>query len=78
MKLNLTTALVAVLISLSGCTFNINSDTQTEESTHQSDGPEYNSKYICPMHCQGSGSNEKGSCPVCKMDYVINENFDQQ
>lgn len=33
-------------------------------------GPEYTSKYVCPMHCKGSGSEEPGECPVCRMDYV--------
>lgn len=37
------------------------------------DGPEYTSAYICPMNCEGSGSAEMGTCPVCKMDYVANE-----
>ncbi len=36
------------------------------------DGPEYTSAYVCPMHCDGSGSAEMGTCPVCKMDYVAN------
>lgn len=36
-------------------------------------GPEYTSAYICPMHCAGSGSAEAGTCPVCKMAYVKNE-----
>ncbi len=36
-------------------------------------GPEYTSDYICPMHCEGSGSDEPGKCPVCGMDYVKNE-----
>lgn len=38
-------------------------------------GPEYTSKYICPMHCKGSGAAEMGTCPVCKMDYELNENY---
>ncbi len=38
-------------------------------------GPEYTSKYICPMHCEGSGAAEAGKCPACKMDYVVNEHF---
>ncbi len=38
-------------------------------------GKEYTSAYICPMHCEGSGSDKAGKCPVCKMDYVANENF---
>ncbi|MDX1665645.1 MAG: heavy metal-binding domain-containing protein [Saprospiraceae bacterium] len=34
-------------------------------------GPEYTSTYVCPMHCEGSGSEEPGKCPVCGMDYVL-------
>jgi hypothetical protein len=37
-------------------------------------GKEYTSAYICPMHCEGSGSEEMGKCPKCGMDYVKNEN----
>lgn len=33
-------------------------------------GPEYTSAYVCPMHCEGSGSAEPGTCPVCGMEYV--------
>ena len=36
-------------------------------------GKEYTSTYVCPMHCEDSGSNEAGQCPVCGMDYVLNE-----
>ena len=36
-------------------------------------GKEYTSAYICPMHCEGSGSDAAGTCPVCGMDYVKNE-----
>ncbi|MDX1683812.1 MAG: heavy metal-binding domain-containing protein [Saprospiraceae bacterium] len=36
-------------------------------------GKEYTSTYVCPMHCEGSGSEEPGTCPVCGMDYVRNE-----
>lgn len=36
-------------------------------------GPEYTSAYVCPMHCEGSGSAEPGKCPVCGMEYVANE-----
>ena len=42
------------------------------EMTEQ--GPEYTSAYICPMHCKGSGSDKKGTCPVCEMDYISNKN----
>lgn len=43
-------------------------------STTEQQGKEYTSAYICPMHCEGSGSDTAGKCPVCGMDYVANEN----
>ena len=36
-------------------------------------GKEYTSAYVCPMHCEGSGSDEAGICPVCEMDYIANK-----
>ncbi|WP_318345314.1 heavy metal-binding domain-containing protein [Flagellimonas baculiformis] len=36
-------------------------------------GKEYTSTYVCPMHCEGSGSETEGKCPVCGMTYVLNE-----
>lgn len=45
-----------------------------KSSTTEQQGKEYTSAYICPMHCEGSGSDEVGKCPVCGMDYVKNEN----
>ena len=36
-------------------------------------GKEYTSAYICPMHCEGSGSESAGTCPVCAMDYKKND-----
>ena len=29
--------------------------------------------FYCPMHCEGSGSDEEGNCPKCGMAYVANE-----
>ncbi len=38
-------------------------------------GKEYTSRWICPMHCKGSGSEERGQkCPACEMDLVDNKN----
>jgi len=34
---------------------------------------EYISTYICPMYCDGSGSQEKGTCPVCDRKYMEND-----
>lgn len=54
-------------------------ESQTETATAEVEealaktGKEYTSAYICPMHCEGSGSDEPGKCPVCEMDYEKNE-----
>lgn len=36
---------------------------------------EYNSTYVCPMHCEGSGSDQTSKCPVCGMDYIKNSYY---
>ncbi|MEY8779477.1 heavy metal-binding domain-containing protein [Allomuricauda sp. XS_ASV26] len=46
--------------------------------TADKQGKEYTSKYVCPMHCEGSGSEEEGKCPVCGMTYVLNEDFEME
>jgi len=50
------------------------SASQGEEATEQADdrGPEYTSDFVCPMHCEGSGSDKAGTCPKCGMAYVEN------
>lgn len=38
-------------------------------------------EYVCPMRCKGSGQNEPGTCPVCKMLLVRSvevEDFDPE
>ncbi len=35
---------------------------------------EFNSAYICPNHCEGSGAEEEGDCPKCGMEYIENLN----
>ena len=49
----------------------------SKDATEQQ-GKEYTAAYICPMHCEGSGSEQAGTCPVCKMDYVANENVNSK
>ena len=44
-----------------------------EHSEVDMDSKEYASAYVCPMHCEGSGSDAEGKCPVCGMDYVAND-----
>lgn len=46
----------------------------SENKAEDQQGKEYTSAYICPMHCTGSGSDKAGTCPVCPMEYVVNEN----
>lgn len=46
-----------------------------DNSAAEKAGKEYTSAYICPMHCEGSGSETAGKCPVCGMDYVANEDY---
>lgn len=47
---------------------------KTEAKTEQAkQGKEYTSAYICPMHCDGSGSDKAGDCPVCGMAYEKNK-----
>lgn len=64
-----------ILISLSFTLFGAMAFTACGHSHDHGDkqGKEYTSAYICPMYCDGSGSDAMGQCPVCGMDYVKNE-----
>lgn len=59
---------------LSSCRTNEDKKTDSTEQVSDKSGPEYTSAYVCPMHCEGSGSDSAGTCPVCDMDYVKNTN----
>lgn len=61
------------LVACGGGTQANDQSEETENMEADKSGPEYTSAYICPMHCKGSGSDKPGTCPVCKMDYVANE-----
>jgi len=39
---------------------------------------DYTAPYICPNHCQGSGSDKPGKCPVCGMDLIPNPDYQHQ
>lgn len=60
-------AFSATSIAISSCGGNNSNNTEQQ-------GKEYTSAYVCPMHCEGSGSDKAGKCPVCGMDYEKNEN----
>lgn len=50
---------------------------QVTESA-EGQGPEYTAAYQCPMHCEGSGSDQPGNCPVCGMAYVAKADLEKQ
>ena len=43
--------------------------TDSSKSVAHGNGSQYTSAYVCPMHCEGSGSNAPGECPKCFMEY---------
>lgn len=47
--------------------------TSTNNNDENKQGKEQSSAYVCPMHCEGSGSDSAGQCPVCGMDYIKND-----
>ena len=65
-------ALFSIGLFITSCS----SETSNSENNTEQQGKEYTSAYICPMHCEGSGSEEAGTCPVCGMDYEKNEKHD--
>ncbi|MBO6517208.1 MAG: hypothetical protein JJ975_11720 [Bacteroidia bacterium] len=59
-------AMLCIVMGFSSCR------TSTKDHTNKT-GKEYTSAYICPMHCEGSGAEVPGLCPVCGMDYIKND-----
>lgn len=71
-------AIVLCLMTLSLGTWSCGNASEAAEgeattAIQHGEGKEYNSAYVCPMHCEGSGSDAAGECPVCGMDYVALE-----
>jgi hypothetical protein len=75
MKLNRIFFTLALVFSLSFLMVSCGSSDSSGEKMEEVDksGPEYTSAYVCPMHCEGSGSDSEGKCPVCGMAYVENK-----
>lgn len=67
--------IITAISSLTILTFSCNNNnaTKTVKETTRNN-KEYDSTYICPMHCKGSGSETPGECPVCGMKYIKNPN----
>lgn len=66
-------ALFMALFSIGLFFTSCSSETTSTDTNTEQTGKEYTSAYICPMHCEGSGSETAGACPVCGMDYEKNE-----
>ncbi len=49
-------------------------NTENQSETVEDD-KDYTSKYVCAMHCEGSGNHEAGNCPVCKMELIENLDY---
>lgn len=73
MKLYIYLLLVSLFITCKSKTETSSATTDAAPPKEANQGPEYTSKYICPMHCKGSGSDKSGVCPTCGMDYVENK-----
>lgn len=59
---------LALVLTFTACSGN-----SADSGSEKKDTKEYTSAYVCPMHCKDSGSDKEGTCPVCGMDYVKNE-----
>lgn len=66
-------AIVGLTVFFSSCKENVRKMPEIQKVDKTS--KEYASKYICPMYCVGSGSDKMGICPVCEMDYELNESM---
>lgn len=67
-------SIILVLLSMMAVsTIFVSCGEKKATETVEQQGKEYTSAYICPMHCDGSGSDDPGTCPVCGMDYKKNE-----
>ena len=76
MKIMMKRLVLFLLISLSTASF-FSCSSSSSQQTAESEivDKEHNSKYICPMYCEGSGSQKPGDCPVCHMHYVENKDY---
>ena len=64
---------LVLLVSCKGKSEKSDGTTTEQMEAAKKQGKEFTSDYVCPMHCEGSGSDVEGSCPKCGMAYVLNE-----
>jgi hypothetical protein len=72
--LSTTLFLFAGAITLSSCGGSTDKKTEPNNETNPiSKDSTKATAYVCPMGCEGSGSDQPGKCPKCGMDLVKNE-----
>jgi hypothetical protein len=54
----------------------LQNDSAKEQAATLDEDTDFIARYICPNHCNGSGSVEFGSCTICGMELI--ENLDYQ
>jgi len=76
-KMLIWAAVSATAISISACGGSESKEKESSatEMTEAQVAVNTTNKYVCPMNCEGSGSDEPGKCPVCGMDLVENPNY---
>lgn len=65
--------LVAIVVIASITTVSCKDNKTKTETTIEKQGKEFTSAYVCPMHCEDSGSDHEGTCDTCGMTLVKNE-----
>lgn len=65
--------LVIASIAMVSCKDNKKEGLTETETNAENQGKEYTSAYVCPMHCEDSGSDKEGKCATCGMTLVKNE-----
>ena len=65
--------LVIASIATVSCKDNKKEELTETETNAENQGKEYTSAYVCPMHCEDSGSDKEGTCGTCGMTLVKNE-----
>ena len=75
-------SILAIFMIFAACCIFVSCQGETKEPAKvkiekatDRNGKEYTSRWICPMHCKGSGSEQRGQkCGACEMALVENKN----
>ena len=65
--------MVVTSVSMMSCKDNKKEGLTETETNAENQGKEYTSVYVCPMHCENSGSDKEGKCGNCGMTLAKNE-----